>query len=101
MGIFSEAREIVCIAEAHTYVYIDPPYQGVTGYSANLSPRAVVELAKSWVAAGADCVAVSEAAPLKLGKGWESICITDSRKGQTRTAGTEEWLTFHRRDDAT
>lgn len=73
-------------------VYIDPPYQGTTGYG-HAFPRAeVLDTAERWWAEGC-VVAVSEACPLPL-DGWRTMRLP-KRKGAGRTWSKqqEEWLT--------
>lgn len=82
-----------------TVVYIDPPYQGTSGYRYKLARSDVLELAHLWADAGAT-VAVSEAVPLdaELGAGWRAVEITDRRVGPRRTWSRQqrEWLTINR-----
>lgn len=63
-----------CATELPPYpgavVYLDPPYQGTTGYGHTLSRADVLALAERWRSAGA-VVAVSEAEPLPLA-GWHT-----------------------------
>jgi len=75
-------------------VYIDPPYQGTTGYADDLPRAQVLALAQRWAEAGA-LVCVSEAEPLAL-EGWHHVEITDCRVGQKRTFSKQkrEWLTL-------
>ena len=76
-----------------TYVYMDPPYQGKTGYGWAMPREQVVELARTWADAGA-WVMVSEAEPLAEleALGWESQEITAiGRKGSGA-----EWVTSSR-----
>jgi hypothetical protein len=77
-----------------TCVYIDPPYQGTTGYAHTFDRAAVLDVARRWADAGAR-VAVSEAEPLDL-PGWHHVEITGIRKGQKRTFSKQkrEWLTL-------
>ena len=77
-------------------VYIDPPYQGTTGYGTDLPRVDVLDLARRWAAAGA-VVCISEAEPLPL-DGWHHVEITGCRKGQKRTFSRQqaEWLTLNR-----
>jgi hypothetical protein len=63
-------------------VYIDPPYQGTTGYADDLPRAQVLALAMKWAQAGA-AVYISEAVPLDL-PGWHHIDIAGERKGQNR-----------------
>lgn len=68
-------------------VYLDPPYQGATGYGWDCPRKQVLDLAKRWATAGA-VVAVSEAVPLEL-PGWHHLDLT-------RPGGKPEWLTISR-----
>jgi hypothetical protein len=78
-----------------TVAYMDPPYQGTTGYGHDLDRDAVVALARRWADAGA-VVCISEAEPIEA-LGWHHVEITGCRKGQRRTfGGTHEWLTLNR-----
>ena len=78
------------------YVYIDPPYQGTTGYAADMPRDTVLDVARRWSDAGA-VVCVSEAEPLPL-DGWHHVEITVARVGQKRTFSRQqaEWLTMNR-----
>lgn len=82
---------------AGSWVYIDPPYQDTTGYAHDLDRAAVVELARSWRAAGAH-VCISEAEPIAalVAEGWCTCEITHERCGQKRTFSKQqrEWLTM-------
>ena len=78
-------------------VYIDPPYQGTTGY-AHLFPRSKwLPVVRRWKDAGA-LVVVSEAEPIPelVGDGWHSVRIDGERRGQKRTFSKQqaEWLTM-------
>jgi hypothetical protein len=79
-----------------TFVYMDPPYQGCTGYVFDMSRAQVLEVARKWSDAGA-VVCVSEAEPLHL-PGWHHLEITGARHGQARTFSKQkrEWLTMNR-----
>jgi len=78
-------------------VYMDPPYQGTTGYGNELPRADVLDLARRWGDAGAT-VCVSEAEPLEL-EGWHHVEITGERVGQKRTFSKQqtEWLTLNRK----
>lgn len=69
------------------FVYLDPLYQGATGYGWGCPRAEVLALARRWAAAGA-VVAVSEAVPLEL-PGWHHLDLT-------RPGGKPEWLTLSR-----
>jgi len=69
-------------------VYIDPPYQGTTGYADDLPRAQVLALAMKWAQAGA-AVYISEAEPLDL-PGWHHIDIAGERKGQKRTFSKQQ-----------
>ena len=78
-------------------VYIDPPYQGTTGY-AHLFPRSEwLPVVRRWNDAGA-LVVVSEAEPIPelMADGWHAVRIDGERKGQKRTFSKQqaEWLTM-------
>jgi hypothetical protein len=69
-------------------VYMDPPYQGTTGYANDLPRAQVLALAMKWSQAGA-AVYISEAVPLDL-PGWHHIDIAGERKGQKRTFSKQQ-----------
>lgn len=75
--------------------YMDPPYQGTTGYGAELSRAEVVAMARDFDRLGA-VVCISEAEPVI--EGWHATEITGGRKGQKRTFSKQqrEWLTMNR-----
>lgn len=82
-------------------VYLDPPYQGCTGYAADCSRAAVIDLAWAWSNAGATVV-VSEAVPLEEFEDWHRVEITDCARaglgkgGQVLQVAKKEWLTMNR-----
>ena len=84
---------------AGSWVYIDPPYVGTTGYAHDLPRAEVVRLARAWHAAGVH-VAVSEAVPLAelVADGWHAHELTHERVGARRTFSRQqrEWLTLTR-----
>ena len=84
-------------ASGECVVYIDPPYQGTTGYAHSFDRPAVLAVARRWHEAGAT-VCISEAEPLHLGAEWHHAEITDARRGQRRTFSRQqrEWLTLNR-----
>ena len=79
-----------------TFVYIDPPYEGVTGYTHNLPRDRVIDVAQRWAAAGA-IVCVSEDEPLLI-PGWHHVDISECYTGMGRTfsRSRSEWLTINR-----
>lgn len=79
-----------------TVVYIDPAYQGTTGYpDGAISRTEVLNLAWSWWEAGAGVI-VSEAEPLEL-PGWKSKRLYEGRDDTSPFRGKqEEWVTFAR-----
>jgi len=78
-------------------VYIDPPYNGTTKYTATLSRQDVIQTALRWKEVGS-LVVVSECEPIKelVALGWKTVEITNKRHGQkrTNTKSSQEWLTF-------
>jgi hypothetical protein len=76
-------------------VYMDPPYLGTMAYNYELSRSEVVRLAKGYARLGAT-VAISEATPISMGRGWHAVRITELRVGSRRTFSKqkEEWLTI-------
>lgn len=73
-----------------TTVYIDPPYQGTTGYGHDFERAEVINLALRWAAAGAR-VAISESEPLDI-PGWRSEPV--QRSGKKSDWQTNEWVTM-------
>ena len=84
---------------AGSWVYIDPPYVGTTGYAHDLPRAEVVRLARLWRDAGAH-VAISEAEPIAelVADGWHAHELTAERVGHKRTFSKQqrEWLTMTR-----
>lgn len=82
-----------------SWVYIDPPYVGTTGYAHDLPRDEVVRLARLWRDAGAH-VAISEAEPIAelVADGWHAHELTTERVGHKRTFSKQqrEWLTMTR-----
>jgi len=80
-------------------VYIDPPYQGTTGYGTGREfPRSEwIPVVRRWKDAGA-LVVVSEAEPIPelVADGWHTVRIDGERRGQKRTFSKQqaEWLTM-------
>ena len=69
-------------------VYLDPPYQGATGYPKTCDRQTVLCIADTWARHGARVV-LSEAVGLAsdLGRGWAQV--------QLRTGKKEEWVTVY------
>ena len=76
---------------AGSWVYIDPPYVGTTGYGHNLGRPEVIALARRWREAGAH-VAVSEAVPIAelVADGWHAHELSRERVGQKRTFSKQQ-----------
>ena len=100
--VYRRAVDVAPFAGAR--VYVDPPYEGRTGYAHAMSRFEVTELAMAWKDVGARVVAVSEAVPLRFGVGWSAHELTSARRGQGRrnSRSAQEWLTVWSRapDDA-
>lgn len=82
-----------------SWVYMDPPYQGTTGYAHDLPREEVVRLARLWREAGANvCISEAEPIPELVAEGWHVVEITGDRKGQKRTFSKQkrEFLTMSR-----
>ena len=82
-----------------SWVYIDPPYKGTTGYAHDLPREEVVRLARLWREAGAHvCISEAEPIPDLVDEGWHVVEITGDRKGQKRTFSKQkrEFLTMSR-----
>jgi len=82
--------------DGRTFVYIDPPYAGTTGYGPTLTRAEVVDIARRFDAAGA-VVAVSEGEPVDE-LGWPVVDLTAAHSGQPRTftKSRSEYLTMNR-----
>ena len=78
-------------------VYIDPPYQGTTGYAHAFPRPEWLPVVRRWRDAGA-LVVVSEAEPIPdlMAEGWHAVRIDGERRGQKRTFSKQqaEWLTM-------
>jgi hypothetical protein len=76
---------------AGSWVYIDPPYVGTTGYGHDLGRPEVIALARRWREAGAH-VAVSEAEPIAelIADGWHAHELSRERVGQKRTFSKQQ-----------
>lgn len=72
-------------------VYIDPQYQGTTGYQHSVPPETLRAVAEQWRSDGA-LVAVSEGVPLPW-DGWHHVRLS-RRGGGTRLGRVSEWLTL-------
>jgi hypothetical protein len=80
------------------WVYIDPPYEGLTQYENQLSRLQVILLARKWRRAGS-AVAISESVPLAevLGEGWESReLLTEQGQCRKNARVADEYLTYCR-----
>jgi hypothetical protein len=80
---------------AGAVLYLDPPYQGTTGYAveAGLDRAAVEAVARRWVAAGAT-VGISETEAVEAGPGARREVLT--KRGKCRNlGGTAEVLTVY------
>ena len=96
--VLAEAVEPPRLPEG-SWVYIDPPYQGTTGYAHDLPREEVVRLARLWREAGAHvCISEAEPIPDLVAEGWHVVEITGDRKGQKRTFSKQkrEFLTMSR-----
>jgi hypothetical protein len=86
-------------ASPRTYVYIDAPYKDLSPYRFKLDRAEVLDMARTWHAAGA-VVGVAEAERLDgdLGSDWCAVELTGARYGQARphSKGIAEWLTLNR-----
>lgn len=76
---------------AGTWVFIDPPYQGTTGYGHDLPRSEVVALARRWAEAGAGVmVTEAEAIPELVAEGWHAVEYDHGRVGQRRTFSKQQ-----------
>ena len=83
----TRAETVPVEVDGPTLVYIDPPYNGVTGYRSSFYRDEVVRFARAWHAAGAS-VLVSEAKPLEL-PGFQCTKLNRSTKaGASPVRGT-------------
>ena len=80
--------DVLSTLSGRCVVYIDPPYQGTTGYAHDLTRDEVIALAQLWSDAGA-AVYISEAEPIDL-PGWHQVNITGCRVGQKRTFSKQQ-----------
>ena len=72
-------------------VYMDPPYAGTTGYTADLSRAEVVAHALDFASLGATvAISEAEAIPDLVRSGWHSVEITGGRVGQKRTFSKQQ-----------
>lgn len=81
------AEDLEVRVDGPTFVYLDPPYVGATGYGWDCERAQLVEMAQHWHDAGA-VVAISEAEPVDVA-GWHHLEVT-------RPGGKPEWLTLSR-----
>lgn len=86
-------REWASVLGPRARVYLDPPYQGATGYPATCSRETVLLVAETWARAGARVV-LSEAVGLasELGPGWG--------EQRLRCGKRAEWVTTYGCDEA-
>lgn len=92
--VYRYASEVVPIPGA--VCYIDPPYEGTTGYVHDLDRYQVLRLANRWTRAHAR-VAISERVSLvdELNGGkWKAVNISNDQHGQGRRSSTDEWVTL-------
>jgi hypothetical protein len=76
---------------AGTWAFIDPPYQGTTGYGHDLPRSEVVALACRWAEAGAGVmVTEAEAIPELVAEGWHAVEYDHGRVGQRRTFSKQQ-----------
>ena len=72
-------------------VYMDPPYAGTTGYTADLPRAEVVMHARDFAALGATvAISEAEAIPDLVRSGWHSVEITGGRVGAKRTFSKQQ-----------
>ena len=72
-------------------VYMDPPYAGTTGYTADLSRAEVVAHALDFASLGATvAISEAEAIPDLVRSGWYSVEITGGRVGAKRTFSKQQ-----------
>jgi len=72
-------------------IYMDPPYAGTTGYTADLSRAEVVAHALDFASLGATvAISEAEAIPDLVRSGWHSVEITGGRLGQKRTFSKQQ-----------
>ena len=72
-------------------IYMDPPYAGTTGYTADLSREEVVAHARDFASLGATvAISEAEAIPELVRSGWYSVEITGGRAGQKRTFSKQQ-----------
>jgi len=72
-------------------IYMDPPYAGTTGYTADLPRAEVVAHARDFADLGATvAISEAEAIPDLVRSGWHSVEITGGRVGQKRTFSKQQ-----------
>lgn len=79
-----------------SWLYIDPPYEGQSGYENTLSREQVLEIARRWLSYGCK-VAISESVPLdrELGDQWRSKpLLTTSGQYRKNAVNPKEFLTW-------
>lgn len=94
-GDAADLLERLCLCESGpVWFYLDPPYQGATGYGWDMPRTALLELALRCYGQGAcACVGISEAEPVAQGalETWARLDLT----GELESAKAE-WLTLSR-----
>ncbi|MBU6364785.1 MAG: hypothetical protein KJT01_01110 [Gemmatimonadetes bacterium] len=72
-------------------IYMDPPYAGTTGYTADLPRAEVVAHARDFADLGATvAISEAEAIPDLVRSGWHSVEITGGRVGAKRTFSKQQ-----------
>lgn len=72
-------------------IYMDPPYAGTSGYTADLPRAEVVAHARDFAALGATvAISEAEAIPDLVRSGWHSVEITGGRVGAKRTFSKQQ-----------
>lgn len=81
-------------------LYLDPPYEGTTGYG-DLPISDPAGIAARWAREGARVVALSERSPVQWSSDVQAYELSSQRMGQARktlTTSTTEWLSVWKRD---
>lgn len=96
---FGRFTSINDVDPASSVVYIDPPYNGTTGYRAGgMSREDVIAMALDWHELGARVI-ISEAEPINI-TGWSHKMIRGASRSHgkqafRRATRGEEWITFN------